>query len=391
MHVTLARAFVEQGYSVDLLLADATGPYLHEVPPSVRIIELKVRKAYTQWLQVWHDRELLRSLAPVFLAPHPPRVLRSLSSLVDYLRQERPAAILSAQHYGNIAALSAVRLAGVSTRLVITQRTQLSMYLQNGAKRRQRGVLGPIRHCYPWADNIIAVSNGVADDLAITAGIPRQRITTIYNPVVTPELAIQAKTPLEHPWFTAGEPPVILAAGRLHYQKDFPTLLNAFARVRATRPARLIILGEGEARPALAAQVEKLGIQADVDLPGFVDNPFAYMARAAVFVLSSLYEGLPGVLIQSMACGCPVVSTDCPSGPAEILDGGVYGPLVPVGDHVALAEAMLTVLAASPDRQKLQDRASLFSLQHAVARYAEVLCGDNHRGSNHDPNLHRRL
>jgi glycosyltransferase involved in cell wall biosynthesis len=375
MQVNLARAFAERGYTVDLLLADATGPYLREVPSSVRVIELKVRKAYTQWLRVWRDRALFWNLAPVFLDRHPPRVLRTLSSLVQYLRQEQPTALLSAQHYGNITALSAVRLADVSTRLVITQRTQLSVYLQKGAKRRQRAVLGPIRRCYPWADDIVAVSNGVADDLAATASIPRQRITTIYNPVVTPELAEQAKAPLEHLWFTSESPPVILAAGRLHYQKDFPTLLKAFAQVRAVRPARLVILGEGEERNTLEALTRQLGLADDVVLPGFVDNPFAYMARSSVFVLSSLYEGLPAVLIQSMACGCPVVSTNCPSGPAEILGDGTYGPLVPAGDDTALAKAILTVLATPPDCEKLRARASRFSQEQAVERYLEVLCG----------------
>ena len=376
MQVNLARALVERGYAVDLLLADATGPYLHEVPSSVRVIELKVHPSYRQLLTVWQDRKLFWALAPILLDRHSSRVLRSLPSLVHYLRQEQPTAILSAQHYGNIAALSAVRLAGIATRLVITQRTQLSVYLQRGAKRRQRWVLGPIRRCYPWADEIVAVSNGVADDLAITAGVPRQRIMTIYNPVVTPELTERAGAALEHPWFTDGAPPVILGAGRLHHQKDFPTLVKAFAQVRAVRPARLIILGEGEERSTLEALIRKLGLAADVALPGFVDNPFVYMARASVFALSSIYEGLPGVLIQSMACGCPVVSTNCPSGPAEILSGGVYGPLVPIGDDTALAKAILSVLATPPDGEKLRTQASLFSLQQAVERYLEVLCGE---------------
>jgi glycosyltransferase involved in cell wall biosynthesis len=213
----------------------------------------------------------------------------------------------------------------------------------------------------------------VAEDLALTASLPRERITTIYNPVVTPALAGQAQAPLTHPWFAPGSPPVLLAVGRLHYQKDFPTLLRAFARVRAVRAVRLLILGEGDQGAALRASAQELGITTDVELPGFVLNPFAYMARAAVFVLSSAYEGLPGVLIQALACGCPVVSTDCPSGPAEILEGGVYGPLVPVGDDVALAKAILSTLNTRPNPDWLRTRAAEFSVDRAVDRYLEVL------------------
>jgi glycosyltransferase involved in cell wall biosynthesis len=158
-------------------------------------------------------------------------------------------------------------------------------------------------------------------------------------------------------------------------QKDFPTLLKAFARVRAVRPARLLILGEGKERTELEVLARELGVASDVALPGFVPNPFPHMMRASVFVLSSAWEGLPGVLIEAMACGCPVVSTDCPSGPAEILDGGVYGPLVPVGDDAALAKAILSVLETPPDPERLRARAALFSTDHAADQYLELLLG----------------
>jgi glycosyltransferase involved in cell wall biosynthesis len=238
------------------------------------------------------------------------------------------------------------------------------------------------RRSYLTADAIVTVSHGVADDLALHAGIPRERITTIYNPVVTPDLLDKAQAPLDHPWFTPGAPPVVLGVGRLHAQKDFPTLLKAFARVRAKQEARLMILGEGKnarkntvQRTALTALAAQLGVAADVALPGFVDNPFAYMARAAVFALSSAWEGLPGVLIQAMACGCPVVSTDCPSGPAEILENGEYGSLVPVGDDLSLANAILSTLNAPPARDRLQARAAMFSVDRTADRYLEVLLG----------------
>jgi glycosyltransferase involved in cell wall biosynthesis len=228
---------------------------------------------------------------------------------------------------------------------------------------------------YPWADAVIAVSDGVADHIARLTGMPRERITTIYNPVVTTELLEKARKPVDHPWLAPGQPPVVLGVGKLKIQKSFRTLIRAFARVRAARPARLVILGEGARRRALEALVDELGLREDVALPGYVANPWAWMARAAVFALSSRWEGLPGALIEAMACGCPVVSTDCPSGPAEILQGGAYGPLVPVGDAGALADAILALLEAPPDRARLRARAAMFCVDPAVDRYLAVLLG----------------
>jgi glycosyltransferase involved in cell wall biosynthesis len=229
------------------------------------------------------------------------------------------------------------------------------------------------RRLYGWADAAIGVSKGISEDLARHTSIPRDRIITIYNPTFTSESVEKATAPLEHPWFAPGSPPVILGAGRLTTQKDFPTLLRAFARVRKRQPARLVILGEGKKKQALIGLATKLGIVREMALPGFIDNPFAWMSHAAVFVLSSVWEGFPGVLIEAMACGCPVVSTDCPSGPAEILKAGEYGPLVSMGDDEALAEAILSTLKKPLDPAKLRARAAEFSVDRALDRYLEVL------------------
>jgi len=186
----------------------------------------------------------------------------------------------------------------------------------------------------------------------------------------------KAKAPLDHPWFAPGAPPVVLGVGRLAPQKDFPTLIRAFARVRAERAARLMILGDGKTpdrRAELLALADELGVAEEVALPGFQPNPFAYMARASLFVLSSAWEGLPGVLVQALACGCPVVSTDCPSGPAEILEQGQYGRLVAVGDEVALADAMRSTLDNPPERDRLRDRGAAFSVDLSIDRHLEVL------------------
>ena len=343
--LNLAHGLSERGYAVDLVLARAEGPYLREVKESIRLVDLNGS-----------------------------RLLTSLPVLVRYLRHERPLAMLSIMNYTSIVALWARRLAGVSTQVVVSERNMLSYAAQQAPDQPLRLMPRLIRRFYPWADGIVAVSKGVADDLAQVTDLPRERIQVIYNPVVTPELREKAQAPLDHPWFAPGEPPVLLAAGRLVMKKDFPTLIQAFARVRRARPARLLILGQGPERPVLQALVRQLGLEQDVSLPGFVANPYPYMARAALFVLSSRWEGLPGVLIEALYCGVPLIATDCPSGPREILADGQYGQLVPVGDVAALTRAIETALAGnapSPPPESWQP----FELETVVNQYASILLG----------------
>ena len=202
---------------------------------------------------------------------------------------------------------------------------------QGGLKAR--AVLRLERLLLRYADVVIANSRGAADDLVGAAPNLAPQVTrVIHNPVVWPELAEKAVEPVDHPWFQDSSLPVVLAAGRLVPVKDYPTLLEAFANVvLKVRLARLVVLGEGPERAALRLLVEDLGIEDAVDFPGFVSNPYSYMSRAKLFALSSLYEGSPNVLVQAMACGTPVVSTDCPSGPREILRDGALGRLGPSG------------------------------------------------------------
>jgi glycosyltransferase involved in cell wall biosynthesis len=246
--------------------------------------------------------------------------------------------------HANLVALWAAKLAGRGTPVVVTVHNTLSQ----SAPQRGRVAAGLWRHLlgtfYPWAAHVVAVSRGAADDLAHTSGVPRDRVKVIYNPVITPTMLALARQSPDHPWLAPGQPPVILGVGRLTRQKDFATLIQAFAEVRRHRFTRLIILGEGEDRPDLEALVRRLGLSDDVALPGFRDNALAYMAGSALFVLSSAWEGLPTVLIEALAAGTRVVSTDCPSGPREILQEGSLGALVPVGDAPALAVAMLEAL-----------------------------------------------
>lgn len=356
--LSLAHGLAERGHRVDLVVPKAEGVFRSQVSPLVRLVNIEhwwMRLPFVGW---WKRT----------------RALVSSPALARYLRREQPEVLLSASHYVNLAAIWGRHLAGTGTPLVISQRTQLSRAISNAVFPGGRPLLGLMaRRFYPSADSIVAVSDGVAEDLARLAGLPRKRIRTIHNPVVTEDLEQLAAEPLDHPWFAPEGPPVVLGVGRLAAQKDFPTLLRAFAQVRAKRDARLVILGEGRKRRQLETLAASLGIKQDIDLPGFAENPFRYMARAAVFVLSSGYEGLPGVLIQAMACGCPVVSTDCPSGPREILQDGAQGPLVPVGDDRAMADAILAALKTPPGREKLKARAGDFSLDHAVDQYLDVL------------------
>jgi glycosyltransferase involved in cell wall biosynthesis len=342
--LNLARGFMKQGLNVDLVLVKAEGAYLTQVPPGIRLIDLKAQSK--------------------------PGII---PKLVKYLRQERPVSLLAALHYPCEIALLAKRLAGVSTRVVVSEHNNLS---QEAKRIKQTSVrLSPLaaRLFYPWADGIVAVSQGVAKDLAAVTALPSARIQVIYNPVVVPEMFTKAEEPVDHPWFQSGEPPVILGVGRLFPQKDFTTLIRAFALVRNVRPARLVILGSsGPDEAKLKALILELDLEGEVALVGYVSNPYAYMARSSVFVLSSAWEGFGNVLVEAMAVGTEIVSTDCPSGPAEILADGKYGALTPVGNSKAMAEAILKTLSGS---QKKVDSGWLdqFTIETCAQKYLHTL------------------
>jgi glycosyltransferase involved in cell wall biosynthesis len=381
--LTLAGALAARGHPVDVLVCRASGALQDQVPPEVGVVVLAEPSARSgRMLALRSDpAHVAAMLGGIVLAPRPSPTLGYLGPLAAALKARRPYAMYAATTHMNIEAVLARRLAGVNTRIIVSERNAFrGGHLQHGWSALFLPAL--IRRAYAQADAVVAVSDGVAHDLAAWTGLPRARIEKIYNPVVSAQLLRMQSEPVEHPWFRGDGPPVIMSAGRLGRAKDHPTLIRAFAHVRRSRPARLVIFGQGksEAKSAksiarLQALAGELGVADDVALPGFVANPFAYMARAALFALSSINEGLPGVLIQAMACGCPVVSTDCPSGPAEILAGGRYGRLVPPGDEEALAEAILATLDAPPPAGRLRERAALFSVERAVALYERVMLG----------------
>jgi glycosyltransferase involved in cell wall biosynthesis len=373
--LNLAGGLAARGYPVDLVLGrrEAACPPL---PPRVRCVELPGPQLAATARAVWRDPATARELGRSLGDARPPWVLACAPALAAYLRAERPHALLSALSYSNLAALWARRLAGVSTRVVVSERNVLSLRTAGDPRRRLRALPQLVRRLYPQADAVSAVSDGVADDLCRVTGLARERVHTTGSAIVTPDLARHAAAPLQHPWLAEGEPPLLLGVGKLKPQKDFATLLRAFAALRRERVARLLILGRGPQLARLTALARRLGIAADVRFEGFVPNPFAYMARARAFALSSAWEGLPSVLVQAMACGCPVVSTDCPAGPAEILAGGRHGPLVPVGDAQALARALLGLLARPPAAAGLRARAQAFDVEGAVDRTLPLLWPD---------------
>lgn len=229
-----------------------------------------------------------------------------------------------------------------------------------------------MKRMYPSADGIVAVSAGVADDLAQIINIPRCRVSVVYNPIFSNNIPELSKAQVDHAWLSRGQPPVIMAVGRFTQAKDFSNLIRAFSVLRKKTVARLIILGEGDLRESLEAVVSDLDLSNDVAFPGFVQNPYAWMSKAALFVLSSAWEGFGNVLVEAMACGTPVVSTDCPSGPAEILENGKWGDLVPVGDINALAEAMAAALD-SREHPDVAARAADFSVDQAVHGYLKAM------------------
>jgi glycosyltransferase involved in cell wall biosynthesis len=340
--LNLAEALLERGARVDVFLSRRAGVYVAQIPTGVN----------------------------VFAADG--SVKASVPGLVRYLRRERPHMLVAARPYINLTALAAARLARVDTQVVVTEHTNHAT-----EKRVYTGIRKPLiraacRFLYPRADHVVAISSAVADDMVENLGLSRDRVRIIHNAVVTRRILELGRQPAGHPWFD-GPTPVILGVGRLTLQKNFHALVRAFARVRAQVPARLVILGEGEDRQSLERLAQELGVAADVDLFGFAENPFACMARAAVFALPSRWEGLPTVLIEALAMGTPVVATDCPGGSREILADGEFGHLVAVEDVDGLARAIRDALSNPAPAGKLRRRAMDFSADRATARYLELL------------------
>lgn len=351
--MNLLREFAKQpDIELDLLMIRAKGPHLRDIPANVRQIALK--------------------------AGH---TLTAVPELSRYLKQQQPDAMLVAKDRAGRAALLARKLAGVNTRIVIRLGTNLSTALAHKSAPSRWWRTAPMRYIYPWADRVVAVSEGVRQDTLQITGIAADKVLVIRNPVITDSMQQQAQqiqpATVQHDWLTDKSLPVVMGAGRLSQQKDFATLLAAFAQVVEVLPCRLIILGDGGLREALEAQVKALQLDDVVSLPGFQDNIYAWLQQADLFVLSSRWEGSPNVLTEALALGIPSVSTRCPSGPNEVLAEGKYGELVAVGDVDALAQAMLKTLDAPHPADYLQQAVAEYRADISAKHYLQVLLGDD--------------
>lgn len=313
----LSENFSSRGHQVDLLLMEAKRRFLFDIASSVNIVDLNSRNP-----------------------------LICIIKLFQYFRRIKPDAILATLVVDSVIAIIAKGIARAKTKVVVRVANTLSQKERSWIKKKIERLL--VSALYPMADEVIAVSNGVAEDLIKNFGIERSRITVIYNPINRKKIVIESRQNVSHPWLNKDQYKVVIAVGRLHKQKDYPTLLRAFSKVcRTTIPAKLIILGEGEERERLEELVDALKINQNVDMPGFVDNPYAYICRSDAYVLSSKFEGMSNTILEAMACNCPVISTNCPSSPSELLKGGKFGHLVPVGDPDALAGAIIDVLSGN--------------------------------------------
>ena len=341
--VNLVNGLIQRGFKVDIVLLSADGEFLNNLSPEVRVIDLKVKR--------------MRGL---------------LFPLIRYLFVERPSAMLACMWPLTSIAVLAIKLCFSNVRLIVVEHTTWSRDITCKSIFKRWWIAKLMHYTFPSANGIVAVSKGAADDLAQFAKISRSTITVIYNPVVGDD-KINSSYPMHPLDWSVGKHFKILAVGTLAPIKDYSTLLNAVAQLRQKINARLLILGEGSCRAILEEDIKRLGLTNSVFMPGFTKDISAYYIQADLHVLSSLCEGLPTVIIEALASGTPVVSTDCPSGPREILSEGRFGQLVPVGDVSALAEAMAFSLNSTHDTPALKLRAQDFTINKAVSFYEEML------------------
>lgn len=298
-------------HRVQLVLVRAVGPYMEEISPEVKVIDLEAR-----------------------------RTIAAIPRLVGHLRSETPDVVLSALRHVNVMTIVSRLLARVRTCLVVSERNMISVSVSSSPRWRDRLFVVLIPLLYRFADAIVAIASDIREELEARFSLPSDKIHLIYNPIVGDELFARAEEPIDEPWFIDGMP-TVLAVGRLTEHKNYQLLVRAFARILQEQPARLVILGEGPERQNLSDLAGELGIGDTLVMPGFVPNVYKFMARSALFVHTSRWEGLPGVLIEAMACGAPIVASDAPGGSAEVLADGRHGRLVEPDDESALAEAML--------------------------------------------------
>jgi glycosyltransferase involved in cell wall biosynthesis len=348
MLLNLADGLAARGVSVDIVTAAMSGELTGLLPTGASVCNLRAS-----------------------------RVATALPKLRAFLRARRPQILVSTLSHANVVAILAARSAGVATRVVVREAIAVNTATRNDPVRwRGRAVRAAIRATYPRSDAIVAVSEGVKAELLSVLRSPAPPVIVFKNPVFTPRLSALSGEPIANSWFDSKALAPIVAVGRLTPQKNFGLLIRAFALAKERRPdLRLVICGDGEERARLSALITALRLNESVRLEGFVENPYSYMARARGLVLSSLWEGSPNVLVEALACGCPVVATDCPTGPREILEQGRFGQLVPLHQPEALAEAIVRMVTVPQDRIALTTRAREYSLETATDRYLGLFNG----------------
>lgn len=356
--LNLINSIIKDNFLIDLVvLTSEKSPYLSKLPAEIRIFDLK------QGISDARLKNVVKIILPIY----------------NYLKQEKPDFVISNLWMYNVFVIITKIIGNLPTKLTIVEHDHLLIELKNyqlsnnfisGLQTKILPWL--VSWFYPFANNIVAVSQELARDLETEFKLKPNSIKTIYNPIINVNLWNLSQEFINHSWFTDEQPPVILGVGRLCQEKDFPTLIRSFALVRKQKNARLMILGEGEERSYLEKLIKELGLEKDVLMPGFVENPYAYMKKSSVFVLSSVREGLPTVLVEAMALNTPVVSTKSKGGASEILANGKFGELVRIGDIQAMAEAIIQVLDGN---QKTFDQEWLkqFTIESATQKYLEIM------------------
>jgi glycosyltransferase involved in cell wall biosynthesis len=343
--VNLANEIAKKGINIDLLIADDTGISSLYFDPNISVIKLSTK-----------------------------RVFFCIPELILYLIRAQPDVLFSAMEYVNFIALVSKKISFTSTRVIISSHAPLVYFIRDEKFFKWRLLKKLLSYLYGTADKVITVSKGLERSLIGELNINPAKILTIYNPIINESLINDSLEDLSDPWVKSSKSPYIISIGRFAKEKDYPTLINAFNLVREKRDVRLVILGQGPEWENVNKIINFHGLSSFVHTPGFVLNPYKYIKNAACFILSSKNEGFGNVLVEALALGCPIVSTNCEFGPVEVLENGLWGSLVPVGDYESMANSVLTTLDLnqSSSESLLNTHLDQFKVSVAVEKYINV-------------------